>query len=115
MFSFKPDAQSNILLKAKVPLVSKAVCKRTFEQHRRQIGLHQICAGGEGKDSCQGDGGGPLMSTRTNKQDEQIAWYQDGITSFGARCGATAWPSVYTKVSDYVDWIISVIAEYKEI
>lgn len=58
-----------------------------------------------GEDSCQGDSGGPLLLTRTTLNDSP----QVGITSFGystdGTCGDPAIPSVYTRVSRYLDWI----------
>lgn len=70
------------------------------------IGSGQLCAGGEkGKDSCRGDSGGSLM-TVTSKRAGEVNWYAEGIVSFGPHpCGTLGWPGVYTKVSEYVDWI----------
>ena len=66
----------------------------------------QLCAGGEeGKDSCQGDSGGPLMGQDLSNP-LQPYWYLVGVVSFGPTpCGAESWPGVYTRVSDYIDWI----------
>lgn len=34
--------------------------------------------------------------------------YLAGLTSFGTRiCNVPGWPSVFTKVSDHIDWIVS--------
>lgn len=60
-----------------------------------------ICAGliQGGKDSCQGDSGGPLV----NKQNS--VWIQSGIVSFGTGCAAPNFPGVYSRVSEYQNWI----------
>ena len=59
-----------------------------------------VCAGTDGwwQDTCQGDSGGPLavLLSGTN--------YLAGVTSWGYGC-AWADPGVYTKVSNYVQWI----------
>ncbi|MDF1723206.1 MAG: serine protease [Alcanivorax sp.] len=58
-----------------------------------------------GEDSCQGDSGGPLFLTSATLNDSP----QVGITSFGYslddKCGDPEIPSVYTRVSQYLDWI----------
>lgn len=68
----------------------------------------QLCAGGEkGKDSCRGDSGGPLMNLGQSENGE-IVWYSVGVVSFGpSPCGLEEWPGVYTKVANYVHWIVS--------
>ena len=65
-----------------------------------------MCAGGEkGKDSCQGDSGGPLM--KSTIIDNQVRWQVQGIVSFGPEsCGEKNVAGVYTKVSEYVEWIL---------
>ncbi|XP_049862644.1 trypsin alpha-3-like isoform X2 [Schistocerca gregaria] len=55
-----------------------------------------LCAGGvRNEDSCQGDGGGPLVSNGS------LA----GVVSFGYSCGLAGFPSVYTDVSKYGDFL----------
>ena len=68
-----------------------------------------ICAGGmEGRDTCIGDSGGPLM--KKVEEDYQTNWYLFGITSYGPyKCGSEGRPSIYTKVSAYMDWIQSIV------
>lgn len=48
----------------------------------------------------QGDSGGPLSC----KHEE--VWYLVGITSWGEGCARPRQPGVYTKVVDYLDWIL---------
>lgn len=48
----------------------------------------------------QGDSGGPLVC----KLNE--IWHLVGITSWGEGCGHREQPGVYTKVAEYVDWIL---------
>ncbi|XP_069945451.1 serine protease easter [Cherax quadricarinatus] len=62
-----------------------------------------LCAGGEGKDTCSGDSGGPL--TLTNKGNTKH--FVVGITSHGpSECGITNTQGIYTNVHYYVQWII---------
>ncbi|EHH14357.1 hypothetical protein EGK_00269, partial [Macaca mulatta] len=64
-----------------------------------------ICAGGDGKiSSCNGDSGGPL-----NCQAADGRWEVHGIVSFGSSlgCNCPQKPSVFTRVSKYIDWINS--------
>ena len=55
-----------------------------------------------GKGSCQGDSGGPLI-INTGTGPEQV-----GIVSWGYGCAAEGYPDVYTRVSEYIDWINSI-------
>jgi secreted trypsin-like serine protease len=74
---------------------------------------NMICAGvasGE-RTACNGDSGGPVMMRRADG-----SWVQVGIVSFGKvplnsrqRCGHAELYGVYTRVSNYFDWIGSKI------
>lgn len=50
-------------------------------------------------DACQGDSGGPLVCM-INKHMTLV-----GIISWGIGCGQKDVPGVYTKVTNYIDWI----------
>jgi len=68
----------------------------------------QICAGGErGKDSCNGDSGGPLMVHKGKYEEEayQRTAYQIGLVSFGTETCGVGIPGVYTKVAKFLPWI----------
>lgn len=49
----------------------------------------------------QGDSGGPLMWL--NRKD--FKYYVIGIVSYGFRCAERGYPGVYTKISEYINWI----------
>ncbi|KAL1377192.1 hypothetical protein pipiens_016439 [Culex pipiens pipiens] len=82
-------------------------CRRVFNPRKLSITDMQLCVGGEeGKDSCRGDSGGPLM------RQVRGVWYLVGVVSFGElQCGHKDHPSVYTNVAEYVDWIEDCVAE----
>lgn len=104
---------SNIKLQVWLPVVSSEECDRTYRQKKITIGNGQLCAGGvEGKDSCIGDSGGPLMSTGNWARDGRTRYFIAGVVSFGPElCGTKGWPGVYTRISYYTDWILNQLAE----
>ncbi|XP_026316064.1 phenoloxidase-activating enzyme-like [Hyposmocoma kahamanoa] len=99
-------SKSNVKLDVQLPFVSYSDCQPVYAVPRRKVDLWQgqMCAGGEeGKDSCKGDSGGPLMweNPKGNKFFEVV-----GIVSFGPTpCGMENVPGVYTKVYQYNPWI----------
>ena len=54
-----------------------------------------------GKDSCNGDSGGPLFA----REQTDDPWIQIGLVSYGTTTCGIGVPGVYTKVSYYMDWI----------
>jgi trypsin len=77
---------------AEVPVVSDRQAKSVWE--RFYVGTLMVAAGGERKDTCVGDSGGPLFDT-TATGPKQI-----GVTSFGAfPCAEKKIPGVYTEIN----------------
>ncbi|XP_038210438.1 chymotrypsin-1-like [Zerene cesonia] len=63
----------------------------------------EICAyRAPGKGTCKGDSGSPLVCA---DNEEQI-----GLTSWGIPCALGA-PDMFTRISNYKDWIMSVLAD----
>ncbi|KAK2829439.1 hypothetical protein Q7C36_017429 [Tachysurus vachellii] len=95
------------LQEVQVPIVSNSDCAKVYGSN--VILDNMICAGitQGGKDSCQGDDGGPLVVK------QNTTWVQAGIVSFGNGCAKPNSPSVYTRVSQYQDWINSKISSKK--
>ncbi|XP_003280000.2 chymotrypsin-like elastase family member 2B [Nomascus leucogenys] len=72
------------------------------------VKTNMICAGGDGVIcTCNGDSGGPL-----NCQASDGRWEVHGIGSLTSVLGCNYYykPSIFTRVSNYIDWINSVIA-----
>lgn len=60
----------------------------------------------------QGDSGGPLqMQIKMPGFTDWNMHYVLGVTSFGYGCGRPNTPSVYTRVSSFLDWIESIVWE----
>lgn len=70
-------------MKVSLPPVNRTECDDQYSILNVTLRETQICAGGEeGKDSCNGDSGGPLMFFGDNN-----SWFAAGIVSFGIGCG----------------------------
>ena len=74
----------------------------------------QLCAGGGEGDSCGGDSGSALMMevvTETRQFDPRVV--QVGVVSFGPRrCGTKGVPAIYTKVDQYMSWILDSVNKW---
>ncbi|XP_043532492.1 transmembrane protease serine 5 [Chiloscyllium plagiosum] len=94
----------NILKEASVPIISTEMCNSSC-MYNGAITSRMFCAGyKEGKvDACQGDSGGPLVCENVQ------AWQLTGVVSWGIGCAEANHPGVYTKVSEFLDWIYSTI------
>ncbi|KAK2917136.1 hypothetical protein Q8A67_001510 [Cirrhinus molitorella] len=90
---------SNTLQEVMIPVVSNSECANVYEGVT-SITSNMICAGQEGKSICPGDSGGPLLSRKGS------LCIQSGIMSFSRNlCYDLKHPSVFTRVSQYQDWI----------
>ncbi|XP_033114243.1 suppressor of tumorigenicity 14 protein homolog [Anneissia japonica] len=95
------------LQQAVVPFIPYYIC-RSPHVYGNVITENMICAGhlSGGIDACQGDSGGPLQC-----EGEDGHWYLMGVVSWGRGCARENKPGVYTKVSAYADWILSIMTE----
>lgn len=93
-------SQPQTLYDVILPVISNEVCEETYGN---AIYPTSLCAGHVegGKDSCQGDSGGPLVT-----EDDSVM-VQIGVVSFGFGCARPKIPGVYTRVTEYLDWIKS--------
>uniref|UniRef100_A0A8C0A3R2 Peptidase S1 domain-containing protein n=1 Tax=Bos mutus grunniens TaxID=30521 RepID=A0A8C0A3R2_BOSMU len=66
-----------------------------------------VCAGGDTRSGCNGDSGGPL-----NCPAADGSWQVHGVTSFVSAfgCNTIKKPTVFTRVSAFIDWIDETIA-----
>ncbi|XP_024410525.1 chymotrypsin-like elastase family member 2A isoform X2 [Desmodus rotundus] len=100
-------ALPDILQQGRLLVVDYATCSRP-NWWGSSVNTNMICAGGDGViSSCNGDSGGPL-----NCQNANGRWEVHGVVSFGSALGCNYYqkPSVFTRVSSYIDWINSVMA-----
>lgn len=96
--NFQRTGISNAILQSvEVTIKSEPVCRRAWQNLAFQPS--QICAGDVGKDSCNGDSGGPILMKSGS------VWYQVGLVSYGANDCGNGLPGVYTRVAYYLDWI----------
>merc|ERR1711962_1522492 len=105
---FGAAGQYQVVLKEiDLPVVRHDQCEaklRTTRLGRRfQLDDSFICAGGQdGKDTCKGDGGSPLVCP--SKYDP-YTYIQTGVVAWGIGCGEDNVPGVYASVSQAVCWI----------
>merc|ERR1712013_759728 len=90
-----------------LPVVSNYECQDKLRSTRlgQKYKLHDsfICAGGvNGKDTCKGDGGSPLVCPSKYDPDTYV---QAGMVAWGIGCGEDGTPVVYASVSKALCWI----------
>ncbi|XP_031632048.1 serine protease easter-like isoform X2 [Contarinia nasturtii] len=101
-------SKSDVKLKVEVDGFNWNRCNKLYRITGISLIQSQLCAGGKaGEDSCQGDSGGPLMG-QDKLGSGQPYTYLAGVVSFGlSKCGTPDYPGVYTRVDQYLDWIVN--------
>lgn len=102
--AFRQKARSH-LYKTEIAIIDSRTCNSSFAN---SITDNMICAGGmiaNKRDACSGDSGGPLHL----EVDDHTTLI--GVVSFGNDCATSGFPGIYTRVSNYYDWILDNIDE----
>merc|ERR1719393_617627 len=97
-----------------LPLVDHDTCEDKLRQTRLgkkfKLDSSFVCAGGvDGKDTCKGDGGSPLVCP---SQSDPNTYIQAGIVAWGIGCGEDGTPGVYADVSQASCWIDQAVSCY---
>ncbi|EFX79665.1 hypothetical protein DAPPUDRAFT_52239, partial [Daphnia pulex] len=92
--------QPNALRQATVQIIPNADCNAQYGVGT--IFKQQLCASAPGKDTCQGDDGGPIV---VQAKADSTAWTQIGISSFGIGCANPDFAGVYASVAFFRKWI----------
>jgi len=101
--AYQGGSIQDTLQEAEVTVLKHAECQSLFGQSNVDE-TTMICGsttnpnGGGNVDACQGDSGGPFVTQRDG------TYVLTGITSWGFGC-ADVTPGVYTRVSQYTEWI----------
>lgn len=98
-----------ILQKADVPIVSNAEASTSYDAlyGAGSITANMIAAGflGTGNvDACQGDSGGPMV---VRDSASTFGVRLAGVTSFGEGCARPEYVGIYTRVSQFEEWIVN--------
>ncbi|XP_034104281.1 serine protease grass-like isoform X2 [Drosophila albomicans] len=96
---------SDVPMETGVNRVDHSICQNSYH---REISSTQICTGSVGKDSCNGDSGGPLSYVAYLNDYQRFVQY--GVVSFGSQTCGDGHPGVYTNVGSYIRWIAYKIA-----
>jgi len=104
---------SNTLLQGLIQVTTPQFCADKFKAFTNvDIDDTKICARdvNDKIDACQGDSGGPMMWSGRDKKDGKFRFYLLGVVSFGYRCAVKGFPGVYSRVTEYDQWIRDTIA-----
>lgn len=101
----KPRSFPNILQAAETNVVSNEDCADAYAGSFVDINDTHVCAAAAGVDICSADSGVPLLVQGTALTGGDPGFVQVGITSFSIGCADPDFPGVYTRVSEYSEWI----------
>ncbi|KAL7500408.1 hypothetical protein ACHAWT_008882 [Skeletonema menzelii] len=112
---------SAVLLEADVQYMPNAECALTSAPFNGQtvaydgyIDENMLCAWKLNTDACQGDSGGGLIyesSPSSNNPEDDV---QIGIVSWGLGCALPAFPGVYARISEEIDWITEQVCDLSD-
>uniref|UniRef100_A0AAG5DRF8 Peptidase S1 domain-containing protein n=1 Tax=Anopheles atroparvus TaxID=41427 RepID=A0AAG5DRF8_ANOAO len=98
----------SVLQEVTVPVIENKICETMYRSagYIEHIPHIFICAGWKkgGYDSCEGDSGGPMVIQRTDKR-----FLLAGVISWGIGCAEPNQPGVYTRISEFRDWINQIL------
>ncbi|XP_031785763.1 serine protease easter [Nasonia vitripennis] len=102
---------TNLKYMSYLTLANPTKCANQYKSEGINLSEYQVCAGIQPTEkACIGDLGGPMMGI------EERPNQQKRVTAFGVlslthppqdSCQNDGWPGIYTKVGEYVPWIIS--------
>ena len=97
---------SNTLKNAEIVIYDSDYCQHVIPSNQKNWNS-QICAGSlnGSADTCQGDSGGGLFTLDDSLN--RTVFVVSGIVSYGDGCAKINRPGIYTRVSYYMDWILS--------
>jgi len=109
VLSYKERTLPPVLQIVKVPIMSNKKCEKMYRKAKHNLVARKtiLCAGYAfgGKDSCEGDSGGPLAV----REGPDARWTLAGIVSNGIKCAEPNLPGIYTRISEYDDWIVKTV------
>eukprot|EP00727_Mastigamoeba_balamuthi_P004821 m51a1_g14337 hypothetical protein (1356) ;mRNA; r:151650-157768 len=102
---YEDGVQPTSMMEVKLPIVSREDCRRLNNDPKILNSTLCTMYHEGGRDTCQGDSGGPLVHV-----EEDGTMVQVGVTSYGTGCARIGSPGVYTRVSEFRQWIDSTMA-----
>ncbi|XP_040393941.1 serine protease 57 [Cygnus olor] len=92
------------LMETDTTIVKRSLCRTLW---RGRVSANMLCGASRNatlRGVCAGDSGGPLIFKRKVY----------GIVSFsGERCGDRRYPDIYTKISNYIDWVHLIVLKHR--
>ncbi|KAM6217465.1 vitamin K-dependent protein C [Rhynchocyon petersi] len=100
-WGYRSETKTNrtfILSFIQIPIAPRNEC---IQAMYNMVSDNMLCAGilGDPRDACEGDSGGPMVTFFRG------TWFLVGLVSWGEGCGRLHNFGIYTKVSQYLDWI----------
>ncbi|NXC75160.1 PRS57 protease, partial [Anhinga anhinga] len=96
--------QPTELMETATTIIKRSLCRTLW---RGKVTANMLCGASRNttlQGVCAGDSGGPLIFK------EKVY----GIVSFsGERCGDRRYPDIYTKISNYIDWVHDTVQGYR--